>query len=218
MNSSEYENIVTNEYNSINEKEVENKADSELVENTDSELNTNENNTEKESTLYSGSNKSYTGFYKKNNNPFDIACIILYLILVASVFFKFVPIIDGNWFSIGMGKLVLLSSLCGIAAIIRKNYFAAFFISLFSLFFVFHEIIIFYDDYAIKLGKELNPGGVFRSVIELYRDAFSAKCGAFWSMIGSGLSMILICVAWIGNVVIENLRFGKKEINTNVVA
>ncbi len=154
----------------------------------------------------------------RNDNLFEYICSVLYVILIAGVFLKFVPICEGNWFTIGMGKLVLLGSVFGIVAILNKNYFAAFFISLFAFFFLFHEIIIFYDDYAIKLGKELNPGGVFRSVLEVYRDAFSAKCGAFWSLIGSGLSLILICVAWIKNIVSENIKFGKPEIESKVIA
>ena len=181
--------------------------------------NDNQYETEKKSDGEYNSKPSLEYSAKSNKgNLFEYICAVLYVILLTSIFFRFVPICEASWFSIGMGKLVLLGSVTGIATILRKNYFAAFFISLFAVFFLFHEIIILYDDYAIKLGKELNPGGVFRSVLELYRDAFTAKCGAFWALIGSGVSLILICVAWIKNIVSENLRYGKPEIDEKVIA
>ncbi len=128
----------------------------------------------------------------------------LYLIIVFSVFMQFIPIQSGNWFNLGMGKYVGLAAIFGFYCILTKNYFATFFISLFSSFFVFHEVIIFYDNYAIELGKELTSDGVYRLVFEIFKNAFDIKYGAFWVALCSVLSFIIVTYAWITNTVIQN--------------
>ena len=93
----------------------------------------------------------------------------------------------------------------GIIASLRRKNFASFFISLFILFFVFHEIIVFYDLYAINLGKELTSDGVYRSVIQIYKEAFtSLGSGAFWSLLGGLLSILSVLFNWLITIVNDN--------------
>ena len=134
----------------------------------------------------------------------NITVLILYAVLIFSVFMQFIPIHNSNWFNLGMGKYVGIAAIFGIYCILTKNYFAAFFISLFSSFFVFHEVIIFYDNYAIELGKELGSDGTYRLVFEIFSNAFNIKYGAFWAVFGSLLSFISVTYAWITNTIIQN--------------
>ena len=127
-----------------------------------------------------------------------------YLLVILSVYMQFVPILNQNWFNLGTGKFVGIAAICGIFCVLTKNYFAAFFISLFSSFFVFHEVIIFYDNYAIELGQELGSNGVFRLVFGIFADAFKIKYGAFWALLGSVISFISVSIVWISNTVTQN--------------
>ena len=154
------------------------------------------------------SNNEYT---KKSFNIFNtpflrIIAVICYLILIGTALIQFIPINNLNWFNLGMGKLVGLSAIFGILCILNKNYFAAFFISLFSAFFAFHEIIIFYDNYAIELGQEIGDDGVFRSLYEIFKDEIFSKpqFGAFWAIMSSSISLFTISIDWIINTIIVN--------------
>ena len=104
-----------------------------------------------------------------------------------------------------------IAAIFGIYCLFIKNYFAAFFISLFSSFFVFHEVIIFYDDYAIELGKELGPDGTFRLVFEIFSNAFKINFGAFWAVCGSLVSFCLVTITWIINTFQNNIATNKEE-------
>lgn len=155
---------------------------------------------------------------KENSFKFEflfinIFILISYLIIISSVFLQFIPIQPGNWFNLGMGKYVGLAVIFGSYFILTKNYFPAFFISLFSSFFVFHEVIIFYDNYAIELGQELGSNGTFRLVFEIFKNAFNVKYGAFWAVFGSIISLIIISLAWIANNVVENQRLTEKSLD-----
>lgn len=140
-------------------------------------------------------NKEYSP--PPSSHPLLLPSITCYIILAVSVLIKFIPIIEGNWLTLGMGKLVLLASLVSIWLVYTKKFFACFFISLFASFFVVHEIIIFYDNYAIELGKELTSEGLFRSVVALFKDALQFKFGAFWATLGSVFSLIFVTIGWI---------------------
>lgn len=159
---------------------------------------------------YSKNDNSYElkKYSEKNNIVIitfaNIFVLSLYLILILSVFLQFTPIQTGNWFNLGMGKYVGIAAIFGIYSILTKNYFAAFFISLFSSFFVFHEVIIFYDNYAIELGKELTSNGIYRLVFEIFKNAFDIKYGAFWAVLSSLVSFIVITFTWITNTFINN--------------
>ena len=160
--------------------------------------------------------------YKKGNDSVleskelflvvNLFVLSFYVVLIFSVFIQFIPIQTGNWFNLGMGKYIGLAAIFGIYSVLTKNYFAAFFISLFSSFFVFHEVIIFYDNYAIELGKELGSDGTFRLVLGIFADAFNIKYGAFWALFGSTLSFIIVTLAWISNTVKQNRLMMKKAL------
>ena len=163
--------------------------------------------------------KKNQDYIKQNNFQLDpkvhlffvnFTVLILYAVLIFSVFLQFIPIHSGNWFNLGMGKYVGIAAIFGIYCILTKNYFAAFFISLFSSFFVFHEVIIFYDNYAIELGKELGSDGTFRLVFEIFSNAFNIKYGAFWAVFGSLLSFVSVTYAWIANTFIQHRLLSDK--------
>ena len=144
-------------------------------------------------------------FVKRLLTVLPIVAVIGYALIIVGVNLRFIPINDGSWLSIGMGKLVLIGSILGIIASLRRKNFASFFISLFILFFVFHEIIVFYDLYAINLGKELTSDGVYRSVIQIYKEAFtSLGSGAFWSLLGGLLSILSVLFNWLITIVNDN--------------
>ena len=137
-------------------------------------------------------------------NFLSLVVTVFYIIVIGSVYLQFVPILNQNWFSLGTGKFIGIAAIFGIYCILIKNYFAAFFISLFSSFFVFHEVIIYYDNYAIELGQELGSNGTFRFVFEIFANAFNLKYGAFWAVFGSLVSLLIISFAWITNTINEN--------------
>lgn len=142
----------------------------------------------------------------------NLFAVFLYLVLIVSVFLPFVPINNGAWFSIGMGKYIGIAAIFAIYALLVKNYFAAFFISIFASFFVFHEVIIFYDNYAIELGKELTSEGTFRFVFDIFKDAFQVKFGAFWASLSSLSSLVIVLIGWIKNTVDDNKLASNKVI------
>lgn len=150
---------------------------------------------------------------KNENNALNSIIICLFAIIIGSVFLQFIPVNDSNWFTLGMGKVVAFGSLLGILYTIKKNYFGAFFICIFCFFFTVHEIIVYYDNYAILLGKECGDDGVFRSVIELFRNALTVKCGCFWSFNCSTLNFLLVSFAWMNKIVADNKRLA--ELNSN---
>ena len=148
---------------------------------------------------------------------FDILSILAslcYLVFTVSILIQFVPINELNWFNLGMGKYLGFATIFAILCLYVKNYFAAFFISLFAAFFSFHEIIIFYDNYAIELGKELGSDGVFRSLVEIFVNEIVKKpnYGAFWAIFSSTLSLFFVSLAWMRNIIIGNI-----DLHENVV-
>ena len=159
---------------------------------------------------------------KKNttDSPFDfdilsIFASICYLIFTVSILIQFIPINTSNWYNLGMGKYLGFATIFAIMCLFFKNYFAAFFISLFAAFFSFHEIIIFYDNYAIELGKELGSDGVFRSLVEIFVNEIikQPSYGAFWAIFSSILSLFFVSLAWIKNIIIGNISLHDKVVS-----
>ncbi len=150
--------------------------------------------------------------YDKNSNitpkdfpgVFESAAIAGFLIVVASTFLNFTPVVAVNWRAGGMGLPVMLCCMAGTFFMVFRNYFAGFFIAVFSGFFLTHEIIIIYDNKAVELGRELGHDGWFRLVFDVYRDAFAINTGAFWALVGVLLAMTGVCVGWALNIVKMN--------------
>ena len=146
---------------------------------------------------------------EKKDNIFDfdfcsIISIIGYIALIISALITFIPINKLNWFEMGMGKYIGVASIFAVYLLMIKNYFSAFFISLFSFFFSVHELIIFYDNYAIELGKELGDTGLYRSIPEIFLEVANVKYGVFWAIVGSLLSLVFVSIGWIKNTVKDN--------------
>jgi hypothetical protein len=147
--------------------------------------------------------------FSKNNVDFNIYLnksflniltfftALFYLFIIYSTLIQFIPIVRDNWFNIGMGKYVGLAAIFAIFSLFYKNFFVAFFISIFAGFFTFHELIIFYDNYSIELGQELMDNGAFRYLPDIVKNAYNFKFGFFWSILGSSLSLISVSICWI---------------------
>jgi len=135
---------------------------------------------------------------------FEIVAIAGFLTVVASTFLNFTPVVAQTWRTGGIGLPVMLSCVAGAIFMLFRNYFAGFFIAVFSGFFLTHEIIIIYDNKAVELGRELGPDGWFRLVFDVYRDAFALNTGAFWALVGVLLAMTGVCVGWVLNIVRMN--------------
>ncbi len=133
-----------------------------------------------------------------------IAAIFCYIAIIVASKIQFIPINQLNWFQLGMGKYVGIAAIFAIFSLAMKNYFAAFFISIFSAFFSFHELIIFYDNYAIELGSELGSDGAFRYVSQIFDDALKYNYGAFWAVYGSCFSLVFVLIGWVRKVFKEN--------------
>lgn len=146
-------------------------------------------------------NKEYSNNLKNDTfkiNPFNILAVICYsFVIYSTLIHKFIPINNLSWFNLGMGKLVGIGAIFAIFFVLINDYFIPFFISIFSGFFSIHELIIFYDNYAIEAGKELGEDGVFRSLFDIFNNAFNFHFGFFWAIIGSSLSFIAVTIAWI---------------------
>lgn len=167
-------------------------------------------------------------YQRKNNNEqnnifynLDILsffAIICYFIFTFSILIKFIPISDLTWFKMGMGKYVGIASIFAILCLLYKNYFAAFFISLFAAFFSFHEIIIFYDNYAIELGKELGDDGIFRSLVDIFINEIAKQptYGAFWAILSSLSSLLFVSLAWMKNIISENIALHDKVLKEEI--
>lgn len=140
----------------------------------------------------------------------EVIGIAGFVVLAVSTSVNFVPIIEKAWRETPVGFAVLIFSVLGCVFMERKNYFAAFFIAVFSAFFLTHDIIIVYDSKAVEMGKELGPDGWFRPVFLIFKDAFSFKSGAFFALIGVVASLTGICLGWSTNVVKENRLAARK--------
>ncbi len=136
----------------------------------------------------------------------NLLTILCYLIFIISIKIKFISINELDWYNLGMGKYIGLFAIIGILCIFKRNYFAAFFISLFAAFFSVHEVIIFYDNYAIELGRELGENGLYRSVIDIFFvEVFkNPRVGAFWAISSSVTSLLLVTITWIKNIINKN--------------
>ncbi len=150
---------------------------------------------------------------------FEILAILGFALIIASTFLDFTPIVKQNWRASGVGLPVAAACFLGVFLMLRRHYFAGFFIAVFAGFFLTHEIIIIYDNKAVELGKELAVDGWFRPVLEVYRDAFTFNTGAFWALIGVLVSGISICVGWVIDVVRTNSYAAQQaEISAATVA
>lgn len=142
--------------------------------------------------------------------PFEMLAILGFALIIASTFLDFTPIVKQNWRASGAGFPVAISCFLGAFLMLRRHYFAGFFIAVFAGFFLTHEIIIIYDNKAVELGKELTVDGWFRPVLEVYRNAFTFNTGAFWALVGVLVSVISICVGWVIDVVKTNNYAAKR--------
>lgn len=149
-----------------------------------------------------GENKNIgsTGF----PGVFEVVAIAGFLTVVASTFLNFTPVVAQTWRAGGIGLPVMLSCFAGAIFMLFRNYFAGFFVAVFSGFFLTHEIIIIYDNKAVELGRELGPDGWFRLVFDVYRDAFAFNTGAFWALVGVLLAMTGVCIGWVLNIIRMN--------------
>ncbi len=144
-------------------------------------------------------------YYEKNSNKIsfksffilDLLTFFAYIGIVVSALIPFLPINELSWFKIGMGKYVGVAVIFSIYFLYIKNYFASFFISLFSSFFAIHELIIFFDNYAIELGKELGNDGVYRFIPDIFVKICDYRYGVFWAILCSLLSLIFVTINWI---------------------
>lgn len=161
-------------------------------------------------------NEKNNFFY--NLDILSFFAIICYFIFTISILIKFIPISDLTWFKMGMGKYVGIASIFAILCLLYKNYFAAFFISLFAVFFSFHEIIIFYDNYAIELGKELGDDGVFRSLVDIFINEIAKHptYGAFWAILSSLMSLLFVSLSWMKNIISENIALHDKVLKEEI--
>jgi len=132
---------------------------------------------------------------------FEVVAVAGFLTVVASTFLNFTPVVAQTWRAGGIGLPVMLACVAGAVFMLFRNYFAGFFIAVFSGFFLTHEIIIIYDNKAVELGRELGSEGWFRLVFDVYRDAFAFNTGAFWALVGVLLAMTGVCVGWVLNIV-----------------
>lgn len=132
---------------------------------------------------------------------FEVVAAAGFLTVVASTFLNFTPVVAQTWRAGGIGLPVMLACVAGAVFMLFRNYFAGFFIAVFSGFFLTHEIIIIYDNKAVELGRELGSDGWFRLVFDVYRDAFAFNTGAFWALVGVLLAMTGVCVGWVLNIV-----------------
>lgn len=135
---------------------------------------------------------------------FEVVAVAGFLTVVASTFLNFTPVVAQTWRAGGIGLPVMLACVAGAVFMLFRNYFAGFFIAVFSGFFLTHEIIIIYDNKAVELGRELGSDGWFRLVFDVYRDAFAFNTGAFWALVGVLLAMTGVCVGWVLNIVRMN--------------
>lgn len=131
-----------------------------------------------------------------NLGVLEIISILGFAIVGASTFLNFTPVVAENWRASGVGLQVMIGCLAGAVLMLRKNYFAGFFIAVFSAFFLTHEIIIVYDNKAVEMGRELGLNGWFRPVLSVYENAFSFKTGAFWALTGIIIALFGICIGW----------------------
>lgn len=126
-----------------------------------------------------------------------------FLVVIGSLM-PFVPIIDKTWRSGSTGLIVALSCLLGCLLLHRREFFATFFIAMFAAFFLVHEVIIIYDNYAIEMGKEYGPEGVYRLVVQIFANALTPTHGAFWGFIGSIMALFGVLIGWSGDVIEKN--------------
>ena len=130
----------------------------------------------------------------------NLIAILCYLAIIIGSKMQFIPINESSWFQLGMGKYVGVAAIFAIFSLFMKNYFAAFFISIFAAFFSFHELIIFYDSFAIENGAELGSNGSFRLITDIFNDALRMKYGVFWTVYGSCISLVIVSLSWIRKV------------------
>lgn len=137
---------------------------------------------------------------------FESAAAMGFMAMVTSNFLSFAPIEERTWREIGVGFPVLFFCIIAIALVFRKNFFASFFIAIFSAFFITHEVIICYDNKAVEMGRELGPEGWFRHGSMIFGDVMKPSYGAFWGIAGITLAIIAIFLAWIISTYKENLE------------
>jgi len=160
-----------------------------------------------EDTVKSGNNVSLKLARESNSTlalPFNAVSALGFVIVAISTFLKFVPIVNQNWISMGIGLPVMFTALAGAFFVLYKNHFAAFFAAMFSAFFIVHGVIIAYDKKAIAADAVFNPGGYMRSIPLLFKDAMVPASGAFWGVTGASLALFALLVGWILKIYEQN--------------
>ncbi len=163
------------------------------------------------------SNNNILSFNKPIVFLLNIITIICYIAFIISIKIQFISINELDWYHLGMGKYLGLFAILGIICIFNKKYYAAFFISLFAAFFSFHEVIIFFDNFAIEKGCELGDDGLYRSIIGIFLDEVIKKpqLGAFWAIFSSSFSLFFVSIIWILNTINENILVLKQNSKNN---
>ncbi len=162
--------------------------------------------------------------YQKNEDSgaikipgiFEILAMSGFGIVAVSTFMNFVPVFEKSWRAGAVGMPVMLACLAGCWLVLKRNYFACFFIAMFSAFFLVHEIIILYDARAIEMGRELGPDGWFRPVFHVFRDAFTVKYGAFFALVGVLTALSGTSAGWILEILhLNRIAAESTEVDNN---
>lgn len=132
---------------------------------------------------------------------------IFLAITIFSVFGQFTSLSQSSWVKLGMGIPVMISCFAAMILLLYDRYFFVFFILIFNLFFLFHDIIIIYDNEAVmrslEIATEKTPG-LYRYVVDIFSDAFKFGTRAIWAFIGLLSSFICLIVAWINKIMTDN--------------
>ncbi|MDD3375821.1 MAG: hypothetical protein PHF08_00050 [Candidatus Riflebacteria bacterium] len=143
------------------------------------------------------------------------------VLTIFSVFGQFTSISQASWINVGMGIPVMISCFAAMILLIYDQYFFVFFILIFNLFFLFHDIIIIYDNEAVLRGLEIaaeETPGLYRYVADIFSDAFKFRTRAIWSFIGLFFSFISLIVAWINKILTDNKLATQKITNKEIPA
>ncbi|MDD3000240.1 MAG: hypothetical protein PHF29_00615 [Candidatus Riflebacteria bacterium] len=154
--------------------------------------------------------KEYLTNHKKFTIDFRFYAVLTFIFLaitIFAVFGQFTSLSQASWVKIGMGIPVMISCFVAMILLLYDHYFFVFFILIFNLFFLFHDIIIIYDNEAVMRSLEIateNTPGLYRYVVDIFSDAFKFGTSAIWAFIGLLSSFIFLIVAWIYKILTDN--------------
>lgn len=148
-------------------------------------------------------------------SPFQMFALMGCLIVLGGSFLPFCQFPIENhttWFGGGTGTGAVVG-LCTIATgvlILFRHLFLPTCYVFFAGFFLCLEILIAYDTQAIKAGTETIKEAKFRSVLEIYGDAFSPGYGALWIALGLCLILVMCIVMFLQNHFQETRRLDRE--------